>query len=229
MAQFPAVAVVLLLGCCVRAWDLDNCCSCHVVQCVPVGSLVFVPCPSPSLPDPDNAEVSFRLDHSEEMASYDFDGSKLDAGLEENVTMAKRRTGISVKMHLNTTASDGWARFALIGVTAEDSGLYRCSAKVIYPAPVLTLCNASTVDLRLEGRGLGFSLCSGHQCEAPVVCGPPVSGPPECLSTWIWIGAMAALGVYALLVTVVASVKIVRVNKDELNQSEYMNTKRVAC
>ena len=56
------------------------------------------------------------------------------------------------KMHLNTTASDGWARFALIGVTAEDSGLYRCSAKVIYPAPVLTLCNASTVDLRLEGR-----------------------------------------------------------------------------
>ena len=70
-----------------------------MVQCVPVGSLVFVPCPSPSLPDPDNAEVSFRLDHSEEMASYDFDGSKLDAGLEENVTMAKRRTGISVKVN----------------------------------------------------------------------------------------------------------------------------------
>ncbi|XP_056445044.1 uncharacterized protein LOC130381439 [Gadus chalcogrammus] len=224
MAQFPAVAVVglLLLGCCVRAWDLDNCCSCPVVRCVPAGDLVFVPCPSPSLLK--NADVSFRLEHSEEMASFDFDGSRwnrseLDAVLEENVTMAKRRTEINVKMHLNKTASDGWARFALIGVTAEDSGLYRCSAKVIYPAPVLTLCNASTVDLRLEG----------HQCEAPVVCGPPVSGPPEGLSIRIWIGAVAALGVYALLVTVVASVKIVRVNKDELNQSEYMNTKRVAC
>ncbi|CAL8389990.1 unnamed protein product [Boreogadus saida] len=219
MVQFPAVAVVLLLSCCVRSWDLDNCCTCQVVRCVPAGDLVFVPCPSPSLPD--DAEVSFRLDHSEEMAHYDFDGgrcgrSELDAGLEENVTMAKRRTGINVKMHLNKTASDGWARFALVRVAAEDSGLYRCSAKVIYPAPVLTLCNASTVDLRLEG----------HQCEAPVVCGPPGSGPPEGL--WIWIGAVAALGVYALLVTVVASVKIVRVNKEVLNQSEYMNTKRVA-
>ncbi|XP_056445045.1 T-cell-specific surface glycoprotein CD28-like [Gadus chalcogrammus] len=223
MVQFPAVAVVglLLLGCCVRAWDLDNCCSCHVVRCVPTGDLVFVPCPSPLLPD--DAEVKFQLDQSEKMAHYRFYGSRwnrseLDAGLEENVTMAKRRPEINVKMHLNTTASDGWARFALVGVAAEDSGLYRCSAKVIYPPPVLTLCNASTVDLRLEG----------HQCEAPVVCGPPVSGPPECLSIWIWIGAMAALGVYALLVTVVASVKLVRVNKDKLNQSEYMNTKRVA-
>ncbi|XP_059905274.1 T-cell-specific surface glycoprotein CD28-like isoform X2 [Gadus macrocephalus] len=221
MVQFPAVAVVLLLSRCVRAWDLDNCCSCHLVRCVPAGDLVFVPCPSPWLLD--DAEVSFRLEHSEEMVHYDFSKSRwkrseLDAGLEENVTMAKRRTEINVKMHLNTTASDGWARFALVGVAAEDSGLYRCSAKVIFPAPVLTLCNASTVDLRLEG----------HQCEAPVVCGPPVSGPPEGLSTWIWIGAVAALGVYALLVTVVASVKIVRVNKDELNQSEYMNTQRVA-
>ncbi|XP_059905279.1 T-cell-specific surface glycoprotein CD28-like [Gadus macrocephalus] len=221
MVQFPAVAVVLLLGSCVRAWDLDNCCSCHLVRCVPTGDLVFVPCPSPSLLK--NADVSFRLEHSEEMASYDFEGSRwnrseLDAGLEENVTMAKRRTEINVKMHLNTTASDGWARFALVGVAAEDSGLYRCSATVTHPPPGLILCNASTVDLRLEG----------HQCEAPVVCGPPVSGPPEGLSTWIWIGAMAALGVYALLVTVVASVKIVRVNKDEKNQSEYMNTKRVA-
>ena len=82
-------------------------------------------------------------------------------------------------MHLNTTASDGWARFALIGVTAEDSGLYRCSAKVIYPAPVLTLCNASTVDLRLEGRptltqrgGGGFESVEGadgviHLCVSP--------------------------------------------------------------
>ncbi|CAL8389993.1 unnamed protein product [Boreogadus saida] len=218
MVQFPAVAVVLLLSCCVRAWDLDNCCTCHVVRCVPAGDLVFVPCPSPSL----DADVQFRLEKSEKMAHYDFDGSRwnrseLDAGLEENVTMAKRRTGINVKMHLNKTASDGWARFALVGVAAEDSGLYRCSATVIYPPPGFTgLCNASTVDLRLEG----------HQCEAPVVCGPPGSGPPEGL--WIWIGAVAALGVYALLVTVVASVKIVRVNKDVLNQSEYMNTKRVA-
>ncbi|CAL8389978.1 unnamed protein product [Boreogadus saida] len=144
-----------------------------------------LPCPSPSLPD--DAEVSFRLDHSEEMAHYDFDGgrcgrSELDAGLEENVTMAKRRTGINGRRGGQRPLS------------------CFCSAKVIYPAP--------RVDL-MQRCPQWTSAWKGTSARAPVVCGPPGSGPPEGL--WIWIGAgRRPLGVYALLVTVVASVKIQR-------------------
>ncbi|CAL8289191.1 unnamed protein product [Lota lota] len=188
-----------------------------VVRCVPAGSRVFVPCPV--LPFWDHAEVSFQLNRSKStVASYYFDGSKhrrpeLDAGLTDNVTGAVRTT----EMHLNSTATDGWARFAIAGVTAEDSGLYRCSAKVLHPAPVVTHCSTPTVHLHLEG----------HQCEGPAVCSPQGSGNPTSNGLWIWIGAMVGLVMYAVLVTILASVKIVRMKEDKSSQNDYMNTKHV--
>ena len=120
-------------------------------RCVPAGSLVFIPCPL--LSDYTKAIVGFRLNKlKSSIAYYDFKGSqynssqKLEAGLEEKGT--KGRTA----MHFNTSAPDRWAQFSLAGVTAEDSGLYQCIAKVFRPGPVKTHCDAPTVDLRLEGR-----------------------------------------------------------------------------
>ena len=141
----------------------------------------MVPCPSPALLA--RHEVSFRLDREGlRVAFYDFkreryDWATLDAGLEETAKTVNAKTtdanvttaAAAVTVLLNRTAPGGWARFALAGVGAEDGGLYRCSAKVLNPPPVKTLCDAPTVDLRLEGRLLlhrpGLTPYRGHEHE----------------------------------------------------------------
>ncbi|KAJ3584502.1 hypothetical protein NHX12_014997 [Muraenolepis orangiensis] len=157
---------------------------------VAVGGRVFVPCGS-------NVEVSVRLYKSGHViGTYDYNGSR--------ITQEKLRTGLvetvreGVEVHMNTTASHGWTRFALTGVTVNDSGLYRCVTKVH--------CDTPVVHLLLEG----------------IQCMTSDPGPP----LWIWITAITVLALYGAIITFLASVKIVRITNVPNVPNEYMNTKR---
>ncbi|KAJ3584501.1 hypothetical protein NHX12_014996 [Muraenolepis orangiensis] len=112
---------------------------------VAVGGRVFVPCGS-------NVEVSVRLYKSGHViGTYDYNGSR--------ITQEKLRTGLvetvreGVEVHMNTTASHGWTRFALTGVTVNDSGLYRCVTKCMTsdPGPPLWIWITAITVLALYG------------------------------------------------------------------------------
>ncbi|KAJ3584503.1 hypothetical protein NHX12_014998 [Muraenolepis orangiensis] len=170
---------------------------------VAVGGRVFVPCPGPRAES--NMELSVRLyksDHA--IGTCDIYGAQI--GLEKLRTGLVKTVTEGVEVHMNTTASHGSTRFALTGVTAKDSGLYRCETKVIYPPPVLTHCDAPMVHLLLEG----------------IQCMTSDPGPP----LWIWITAITVLALYGALITFLASVKIVRITNVPNVPNEYMNTKR---
>ncbi|CAL8308499.1 unnamed protein product [Merluccius merluccius] len=186
-------AVLLLLACrcgAGLAWDCEtNLSFQEETACVPADSVVLVPCPSPpAAAAAADAELYFRLYKSRNIvATYLF---KKDA---EPIAVVKER----LQMHMNNaTAADGWARFALTGVTAEDSGLYWCITKAVYPPPVVTNCIASNVHLLLEG----------HQCKCSAASLLDQLSNFKCF--WVWIGAMAALFLVTVLVSTVATVTI---------------------
>ncbi|XP_074483716.1 T-cell-specific surface glycoprotein CD28 [Sebastes fasciatus] len=171
-------------------------CTCNDLKivCVAAGDDVLVPCPILT-----GEEVTYNL-------------LKDDKVIYNHTTNCKpKHTVLGVELR---------DIFMLTGVNVSSYGNYSCKVSVMYPPPYLEACSSCT-QVQVEG----------HQCKLDKVDEKPETDEekPETVDQksgflWLWILALVVLGVYGVIVTIIAAIIWVKWREAD-SQSDYMNTK----
>ncbi|XP_042369155.1 uncharacterized protein LOC121962898 [Plectropomus leopardus] len=168
---------------------------------VPVGVNVPVPCPKLTTED-----VTFNLLKDEEVF---YNSTCIREKNAQNCTPSYTRMGVELQ---ENTEYNNSVSFLLTRVNTSSYGIYRCDGIIIYPPPVRKVQNTMIL-----------VLVKGQQCPQPVI-----DGDQKDRFLWFWILGIVVLGVYSLIVTIIAGTVWVKWRRSD-SQSDYMNTKPKAA
>ncbi|XP_072513335.1 T-cell-specific surface glycoprotein CD28 homolog [Salminus brasiliensis] len=115
-----------------------------------------------------------------------------------------------ISLQLNT--EDNSTMFVLHNVTADKTGLYTCTAKKLFPPPLLFIKDEpQTVVIVQEQPPLNSQQCQPHANHlSPVI--------------YLWVG-LGVLTIYGLIITYAAILLRSRLAEVDSNQHDYMNMK----
>ncbi|XP_049426212.1 T-cell-specific surface glycoprotein CD28 [Epinephelus fuscoguttatus] len=174
------------------------------IACVAPGHNVSVPCPKLTTQD-----VTFYLLKEEEVI-YEL------ACIRNNATSdcEQSNTGVGVELQENTENKS--AGFTLTGVNASSYGIYRCEVHIMFPPPLRKVPSTLSILVRVKG----------HQCTVNKTYNikPVIEEAQKDGFLWIWILGIVVLGVYGIIVTIVAIIIWAKWRQSD-SQCDYMNTK----
>ncbi|XP_022530521.2 uncharacterized protein si:dkey-1h24.6 [Astyanax mexicanus] len=156
-----------------------------------------------------NVSVLCPIFTTEEM-TFILHSSAENCAVTRNFSIARHKHQVCGTSALHIThqlnPEDNSTKFVLYNVTTNQTGLYTCTAKKIFPPPLLHVKEEpQTIVIVQETHHQ-----NSHQCE------PHVSH----LSLWVGLGVLT---IYGLIITSAAFSLRFRLTKVDLNQHDYMN------
>lgn len=188
--------VNILLGC-VFCQATQNICNCNdrlETICAGPGETVHIPCPELQTTD-----LMLNLNKNEKVISNCVFNS------------TNKMLNCTHKLSSDNVVPENQSGFKLTVTNASSNGIYRCDSKSIFPPPVSKTTGPLTI----------LVLVQGHQCQSTTV---DVDTRTHTDLRLVWIGVLAFLSIYSLIVSIIAVVTWVKLKRSDA-YSDYMNTK----